>query len=78
MDRIRPMLGINKELLVQFVLGYTPEEFAGTLRALADGKHPGRARWSPDASGIDGVAEAFRTLRDPEAHAKILVEPGRA
>ena len=38
--RIRPMLGINKELSLQFVLGYTPDEFAGSLRALADGKIP--------------------------------------
>ena len=27
-DRSEPMLGIIKELNVQFVLGYTPEEFA--------------------------------------------------
>ena len=38
LDTIRPMFGINKELSLQFVLGYTPDEFAGTLRALADGK----------------------------------------
>ena len=77
LDQIRPMYGINKELSVQFVLGYTPEEFAGTLRAIADGK----IEVEPLVTGrvgIDGVADAFRTLRDPEAHAKILVEPGRA
>ena len=43
LDRIRPMHGINKELSLQFVLGYTPDEFAGTLRALADGKSRGAA-----------------------------------
>jgi len=76
-DQIRPMYAINKELSLQFVLGYTPEEFAGTLRALADGKIPAE----PLITGrvdIPEVAEAFRTLRDPEAHAKILVEPGKA
>ena len=77
LDQIRPMYGINKELSVQFVLGYTPEEFAGTLRAIADGT----IEVEPLVTGrvgIDGVADAFRTLRDPEAHAKILVEPGKA
>jgi hypothetical protein len=27
--------------------------------------------------GLDGVAQAFTDLADPEAHVKILVEPGR-
>jgi threonine dehydrogenase-like Zn-dependent dehydrogenase len=70
------MYGINKELSLQFVLGYTPDEFAGTLRALADGKLPVEPLVTGRV-GIGGVADAFRTLRDPEAHAKILVEPGR-
>src|SRR5215470_239320 len=30
-DGIEPALGINKELSLQFVLGYTPEEYAATL-----------------------------------------------
>jgi threonine dehydrogenase-like Zn-dependent dehydrogenase len=77
LDQIRPMYGINKELSVQFVLAYTPEEFAGTLRAIAEGKID-VAPLVTGRVGIDGVADAFRTLRDPEAHAKILVEPGRA
>ena len=37
-DRFEPFFGINKELNVQFVLGYTPEEFALTLHHLAEGK----------------------------------------
>ena len=39
-DTIQPMLGINKELNLQFVLGYTPEEFAATLRHIAEGAIP--------------------------------------
>src|SRR5262249_56039363 len=35
-DTIRPMIAINKELNVQFVLGYTPGEFMDTLAALSD------------------------------------------
>jgi threonine dehydrogenase-like Zn-dependent dehydrogenase len=41
-DNIEPMFGINKELNVQFVLAYTPEEFMRTLYALAEGKDPRR------------------------------------
>src|SRR6267142_1652594 len=39
-DTIYPMLGITKELNLQFVLGYTQEEFAATLRHIADGAIP--------------------------------------
>jgi threonine dehydrogenase-like Zn-dependent dehydrogenase len=76
-DRIRPMFGINKELSIQFVLGYTPDEFARTLRALAEGE----IDVSPlitGRTGLGGVADAFETLGRPDAHAKILVEPGRS
>lgn len=75
-DTIRPMVGINKELSVQFVLGYTPLEFADTLAAIADG----RIDVSPLVTGrvgLDGVAQAFEDLASPEQHAKILVEPAR-
>jgi len=75
-DTFRPMLGINKELNIQFVLGYTPEEFARTLRALAEGAID-VAPMITGRTGVDGVAEAFTTLGNPEAHAKILVEPWR-
>jgi threonine dehydrogenase-like Zn-dependent dehydrogenase len=75
-DRIRPLFGINKELSVQFVLGYTPLEFAETLGHIAEG----RITVEPLVTGrvgVDGVAGAFETLARPEAHAKILVEPWR-
>jgi threonine dehydrogenase-like Zn-dependent dehydrogenase len=75
-DRIRPFFGINKELCVQFVLGYTPDEFARTLQALAEGRID-VAPLITGRTGIDGVADAFRTLANPAEHAKILVEPGR-
>jgi threonine dehydrogenase-like Zn-dependent dehydrogenase len=75
-DRIEPMYGINKELSVQFVLGYTPEEFARTLYALAEGKIPAEQLVTGHA-GVDGVPQAFDELASPERHAKILVEPWR-
>ena len=75
-DRSEPMLGIMKELSVQYVLGYTPTEFAGSLHLLADGKVDA-ASLITGKVGIDGVAQAFTDLGNPEQHTKILVEPWR-
>jgi threonine dehydrogenase-like Zn-dependent dehydrogenase len=75
-DRIRPMLGINKELSLQFVLGYQPEEFAGALVALAEGRIPAEPVVTGRV-GVEGVADAFRALATPDIHANILVEPWR-
>ncbi len=76
-DVIMPAMGINKELSVQFVLGYTPDEFAAALRALAEGLID-VAPLITGRVGVEGVAGAFETLAKPDTHAKILVEPWRA
>jgi threonine dehydrogenase-like Zn-dependent dehydrogenase len=76
-DRIKPMVGVNKELSVQFVLGYTPDEFAGALRAIAEGRID-VAPLITGRVGVDGVAAAFETLARPDRHAKILIEPWRS
>ncbi|HZT66216.1 MAG TPA: zinc-binding dehydrogenase [Acidimicrobiales bacterium] len=73
-DRITPFFGIAKELNVQFVLGYEPDEFAGTLRSIAEGELD-VAPLITDEVGLDGVPGAFRQLEDPEGHGKILVVP---
>ncbi len=73
-DHIRPSLAINKEIDLRFVLGYTPLEFRDTLHMLADGK----VNFSPLVTGtvgLPGVEAAFDTLGDPDAHAKILIDP---
>jgi threonine dehydrogenase-like Zn-dependent dehydrogenase len=73
-DRIRPAMAINKEIDLRFVLGYTPIEFRDTLHMLAEGKvDPGPL--VTGAVGLEGVESAFEALEDPEAHAKILVDP---
>lgn len=74
-DRIYPIVGIARELSVHFAFGYTPEEFAATHRAIAEGA------WDlepliTDVVSIDHVPQAFAELADPEHHAKVLVEPG--
>ena len=75
-DRSEPMLGILKELNVQYVLGYTPDEFAYSLRLIAEGEVDAASLVTASV-GIDGVAQAFADLANPEAHTKILVEPWR-
>ncbi len=73
-DRIKPMLAIVKELQLQFVIGYLPNEFTETLTAIAEGKLD-VAPLVTGRVGLDGVAGAFDALANPEAHAKILVKP---
>ena len=73
-DTIRPALAINKEVDLRFVLGYTPLEFRDALHLLADGKVDG-APIVTGVVGLAGVADAFDALADPEAHAKILIDP---
>lgn len=75
-DTIEPFLAISKHTELRFVLGYTPDEFAATLRQIADGEIDVRPAIT-SAVGLDGVAAAFETLADPEAQVKIVVEPGR-
>jgi len=75
-DRSEPMLGIIKELNVQYVLGYTLDEFSASLRLLADGEVDG-ASLVTGRVGLDGVAQAFDDLANPEAHTKVIVEPWR-
>jgi threonine dehydrogenase-like Zn-dependent dehydrogenase len=73
-DHIQPMAGIRGELSLQFVLGYEPDEFAQSLRAIADGA----VDVAPVITGtvdLDGVPGAFADLTHPDVHAKILVEP---
>lgn len=75
-DRSEPFLGIVKELNVQYVLAYTPDEFGYALRLIAEGKVDAASMVTASV-GIDGVAQAFTDLANPERHTKIIVEPWR-
>ena len=75
-DKIEPFFAISKELNLQFVLGYTPEEFALTLHHLAEGMIDGSSVITGRV-GVSDVKQAFSDLASPERHAKILVEPWR-
>jgi threonine dehydrogenase-like Zn-dependent dehydrogenase len=74
-DALTPMFGISKELNLQFVLGYTPEEFAASLRSIAEGAID-VAPMITGQVGLDEVPAAFELLANPERHCKILVVPG--
>ena len=58
----------------QPVLGYQPDEFAQSLHNIAEGKINVEP-WVTGTVGLDGVAQAFVDLGNPEAHVKILVDP---
>jgi threonine dehydrogenase-like Zn-dependent dehydrogenase len=73
-DQFEPFVGIVKQLNLQFVLGYTAEEFAASLDHIAEG----RIDVTPLITGhvgLDGVRDAFADLANPERHAKVMVEP---
>ena len=75
-DRFEPFFGIVKQLNLQFVLAYTPEEFAASLHHIAEGKVDVTPLITGTV-GLDGVKGAFAALASPETHAKILVDPWR-
>jgi threonine dehydrogenase-like Zn-dependent dehydrogenase len=73
-DTIWPLVGITKELTIQFAFGYDPQEFGRTLQLIAQGDIDVAPLITGEV-GISGVTGAFRTLANPDEHAKILVEP---
>jgi threonine dehydrogenase-like Zn-dependent dehydrogenase len=73
-DRFTPAMAINKEIDLRFVFAYTPLEFRDTLMMLAAGKLDPRPLVTGTV-GLDGVDAAFTALADPEAHAKVLIDP---
>ena len=72
-DRIYPMVGINKQLTLQFVLGYTPMEYAEALNALADRSIDTRPMITRTVT-LDELPAAFEALADPH-DCKIVVLP---
>ena len=73
-DQLQPFMGITKELTVKFSMAYDPMEFASTLQSIADGQVD-VAPMITATVDIDGVPQAFTDLANPDAHAKIVVEP---
>ncbi|OBI86195.1 zinc-binding dehydrogenase [Mycobacterium asiaticum] len=73
-DPIHPFFGTAKEINLQFVNAYTPEEFGDALRAIAEGDIDVGPLITGEV-GLDQVGTAFDDLADPDRHCKILVTP---
>ncbi len=73
-DTVHPFFAIAKEINIQFVLAYNPNEFAESLCAIAEGQIDVAPVITGEV-GLDGVGAAFNDLTDPERHCKILVTP---
>jgi threonine dehydrogenase-like Zn-dependent dehydrogenase len=72
-DRIYPMVGINKQLTLKFVLGYTPAEYAEALGALADGSINTKPMVTRTVT-LDELPAAFEALADPK-DCKVVLLP---
>jgi len=73
-DHIDPLVMISKEIELRYVLAYTPEEFAVSLRNLAEGV----TRYDRVITGVVGLDEtpgAFVRLQTDKSQIKILVKP---
>ncbi|GFG66042.1 alcohol dehydrogenase [Mycobacterium kubicae] len=73
-DTVHPFFAIAKEINLQFVNAYEPEEFTESLRLIAEGEIDVAPLITGEV-GLDGVGAAFDDLADPERHCKILVTP---
>jgi threonine dehydrogenase-like Zn-dependent dehydrogenase len=73
-DTVHPLYAAAKQINVQFVFGYDPNEFAQTLRAIAEGDIDVAPMITGEV-GLDGLDGAFLDLANPEQHCKILVTP---
>lgn len=71
-DTIRPLACINKHVTMQFVLGYTPEEYAEALQAIAEGLDT--LQLVTRVVDLDTLPSAFLALSDP-TECKVVFEP---
>ena len=75
-DHIEPLVLISKEIELRYVLGYTPDEFATSLRNLSEGV----TRYANAITGVvslDETPDAFLRLQTDKSQIKILVSPGK-
>ncbi|MEU1209505.1 alcohol dehydrogenase catalytic domain-containing protein [Nocardia sp. NPDC005825] len=75
-EPIIPVVGQFRRIAINFGHGPYENAYEITLERLASGQIDAEAIITGRV-GLDGVAEAFTALRDPEEHVKILVLPGR-
>ena len=73
-DSFRPLIAINKEISMQFVLGWSMEEFSESLNKIASGEINTSALITKQIT-LDQVSETFKELSSPNTDAKVLVKP---
>jgi len=73
MDTILPLIGVVKELCLQFVLGYRPADFDFVIDMIAkdrvDVEH-----MITDVVSLDQLPAAFDALRKPMYQCKVMLE----
>jgi (R,R)-butanediol dehydrogenase/meso-butanediol dehydrogenase/diacetyl reductase len=72
MDSIMPLVGIMKELNVQFVLGYTAQEFSFVIDMIAKDRIEAAAMIT-DRIALDALPAAFEALRKPSTQCKVMI-----
>ncbi|MFC4373464.1 alcohol dehydrogenase catalytic domain-containing protein [Nocardia halotolerans] len=76
-ETITPVVPQFRRIAVNFGHGPYQDAYDITLRRLADGSIDAEAIITGRVD-LDGVADAFMTLRAPQEHVKIIVRPGLA
>jgi 2-desacetyl-2-hydroxyethyl bacteriochlorophyllide A dehydrogenase len=72
-DTIMPLMGIMKELELQFVLGYRAEDFDYVIAMIASDRVD-VAHMVTDIVTLDTLPEAFESLRHPSHQCKVMLE----
>jgi (R,R)-butanediol dehydrogenase/meso-butanediol dehydrogenase/diacetyl reductase len=68
-----PLLGIVKELNLQFVLGYRPADFDYVIAMIAADRIDVAAMIT-DIVDLDALPSAFEALRTPTHQCKVMLE----
>jgi len=72
MDQILPVIGVVKELTLQFVLGYRPADFDYVIDMIAKDRVE-VAHMITDRITLDQLPDAFEALRKPTTQCKVMV-----
>ncbi|MBS0470192.1 MAG: alcohol dehydrogenase catalytic domain-containing protein [Proteobacteria bacterium] len=72
-DTIMPLMGIMKELEIQFVLGYRPADFDYVIAMIASDRVD-VAHMVTDIVTLDELPAAFEALRKPTHQCKVMLE----
>jgi (R,R)-butanediol dehydrogenase/meso-butanediol dehydrogenase/diacetyl reductase len=72
-DTIMPLMGIMKELELQFVLGYKPTDFDYVIEMIASNRID-VSHMITDVVDLDALPGAFEALRKPTHQCKVMLE----